>query len=271
MQRSKRTNLLLELEDFISNLENNFCPNLLNLGFSKKEIAEEVYSLLEYIRMEQPDKSEILASYWRKLYIENRMRDNSVKNEELSFATTLIFEIALVILASSENPIYTYEVTDYVLEAIQANDKNFQDKDIVEITNYLEPFEEKLTLWIDNVMNLPEEENVSLPEVYTQSDSPFAKYICLYSITEIIINCLHRLIESQTEPKEQLAPLKAAMEYSPKLVMHNVPVSVFNEEFKLSIAETTYNNWIKGHHGFSYKEGELSAYKEIFQFEIPQN
>lgn len=98
--------------------------------------------------------------------------------------------------------------------------------------------------------------------------SAFSQYIMLTKEVDIIIKCLHQLVDSQNSPKNQLAPIKAAIEYNPHLINSNLPLAVFNSEFNLNIAKSTYGNWIRGHHGSKYREDELKVYWDIFKHEI---
>lgn len=94
------------------------------------------------------------------------------------------------------------------------------------------------------------------------ADHPLAPYIRRGDKVDIILDWLRRAIMVQSTPKEQLAPIKAAMECHPQAVNRSLTFDVFNQEFGLTVSESSWDNWIKGHHGTKYADSELNDYEE---------
>lgn len=94
------------------------------------------------------------------------------------------------------------------------------------------------------------------------ADHPLAPYIRRGDKVDIILDWLHRAIMVQKSPKEQLAPIKAAMECRPQAVNRSLTFDVFNLEFGLTVSEGTWDNWINGHHGCKFDDSELNDYEE---------
>lgn len=119
-------------------------------------------------------------------------------------------------------------------------------------------------------------QNQSIESQKPQSDSPAInmqdhplwKYIVLNEKGQIIIECLTSLVKSRTHPKDQLAPIKAAMEYKPMLLSQDITIESINNEFGLQISQDTFNNWIKGYHNCKYDDSELEVFKENFDYQI---
>lgn len=99
-------------------------------------------------------------------------------------------------------------------------------------------------------------------------ESPLTQYVMLADKVDTIMVCLRRLVGSQSTPKEQLAPIKSAMEYSPRLLSNDITLDAINNEFGLNISDATFGNWIRGHRGYKYDENEFTVYWTIFDDQI---
>lgn len=91
-------------------------------------------------------------------------------------------------------------------------------------------------------------------------EHPLAPFIRKSDKVEAILDWLHRAIMGQQQAKDQIAPIKAAMDCKPQAVNSTLPFVVFNSEFHLEVTEGTWNNWIKGYHKAKYADGELDCY-----------
>lgn len=94
---------------------------------------------------------------------------------------------------------------------------------------------------------------------------PLVSYICRGDKVKEVLDWLHRHIIGQKTAKQQIAPIKAAMECKPKAVNDTLPVEVFNQEFGLTIAKDTWENWTRSYHSRVYTEGDLKDYKDELQ------
>lgn len=252
-------------------VENAFGSQLLNLELGQEELKKMVTSLLDTIRQQQADVEKDLSALWRKQYQEIRKKDISVADTERMLATSLVFGCAIVFLSCHSDAFYNYEVASYLREADAQNNVVGNEGRLRTLVDVIEPYEEALACWIEDYMKVTAADDNQTAQNNLQA-SAFSQYIMLTKEVDIIIKCLHQLVDSQNSPKNQLAPIKAAIEYKPHLINSNLPLEVFNSEFNLDIAKSTYGNWIRGHHGSTYREDELKVYWDIFKHEItPQN
>lgn len=102
-------------------------------------------------------------------------------------------------------------------------------------------------------------------------EHPIAEYIRRGDKVEVIIDWLHRAIKGKTSPKEQIAPIKAAMNCKPQAVNETLPFDVFIQEFKLSMSKDTWENWTRGYHSCVYTENDLKDYIAELQAIMNQN
>lgn len=116
-------------------------------------------------------------------------------------------------------------------------------------------------------------DNSEVNEFHDQyfKEHPIANYIRRGDKVDVIIDWLHRAINGQQTPKEQIAPIKAAMECKPKAVNDTLPFDVFNQEFGLTISKDTWENWTRSYHSRIYTEDELKDYKDELQEIMNQN
>jgi len=94
----------------------------------------------------------------------------------------------------------------------------------------------------------------------SEKEHPLSPFIRRSDKVDTILDWLHRAIMGQQQAKDQIAPIKAAMDCKPQAVNSTLPFDVFNSEFQLEVSEGTWNNWIKGHHKAKYADGELDCY-----------
>ena len=252
--------------DCLSEVETIFGSQLLNMDFGQIELNTEVCLLLDAVRKEQSCIEEKLPSLWRELFKKLRKRDSSIPDSERKLATSLVFDCVLVILSCSKDVFYSYELASCVRDADEQNNPDGCEERITMVLDALEPYEEELTGWIELFMEQTQMEEEDSYE--DQSQSPFAKFVMISDKVDEILKCLHQLVGSQSTPKDQLTPIKAAIEYKPRLISDDVTVKDFNDEFNLSISAGTFGNWIRGHHGTQYDDEDLKVYKEIFDDQI---
>lgn len=98
---------------------------------------------------------------------------------------------------------------------------------------------------------------------YDTSVHPLATYVMRVEKAEKIIEWMRHVIHAQTTVKDQLAPLKAALECEPKAIMFNVTVDAYNREFGLTISPAAFDDWIKGYHGKQYEEKDIADYIDV--------
>lgn len=263
MQVSKTLDKTL---DCLSEVEAAFGSQLLNMDFGQKELNAEVCLLLDAARKEQSGIEERLPSLWRELFKKLRKMDTSIPDSERKLATSLVFDCVLVILTCSSDVFYSYELSSCVRDADEQNNPDGCEERINMVLDALEPYEDELTGWIELYMEQTEKEKEDSSD--SQSQSPFAKFVMISDKVDEILRCLHQLVGSQSTPKDQLAPIKAAIEYKPRLISDDVTVQDINDEFKLSISAGTFGNWIRGHHGTQYDDEYLTVYKELFDDQI---
>lgn len=252
--------------DCLSEVEAAFGSQLLNMDFGQRELNAEVCLLLDAVRKEQSCIEEKLPSLWRELFKKLRKRDSSIPDSERKLATSLVFDSVLVILSCSNDVFYSYELASCIRDADEQNNPDGCEERINMVLDALEPYEDELMGWIELFMEQTEIENENTCD--EQLQSPFAKFVMISDKVDEILKCLHQLVGSQSTPKEQLAPIKAAIEYKPRLISDDVTVQDINDEFKLSISAGTFGNWIRGHHGTAYDAEDLKVYKEIFDDQI---
>lgn len=250
----------------LAEVEAAFGSQLLNMDFGQRELNAEVCLLLDAVRKEQSCIEEKFPSLWRELFKKLRKKDSSIPDSERKLATSLVFDCVLVILSCSKDVFYSYELASCVRDADEQNNPDGCEERITMVLDALEPYEDELTGWIELFMEQTEIENEDTCD--DQSQSPFAKFVMISDKVDEILKCLHQLVGSQSTPKDQLAPIKAAIEYKPRLISDDVTVKDINDEFNLSISAGTFGNWIRGHHGTQYDDEDLKVYKEIFDNQI---
>lgn len=253
------------LQALFLQIENVFGPQLLNIEFGHEELEEEVCLLLDKIRCEQADVEDQLPAIWRELHKKLRKKDPSVSDEERKLAVSLVFDCAIVLLSNSNDTFYNFEITSCLHDADAENNEIDCDNRIRKVLDVMESFADEVSLWVDNYMEQTSG-NEQTPEL--EDKSPLDQYILLFSRKADILTCLHQLVKSQITPKDQLAPIKAAMEYKPKMLADTITVDVINQEFGLNISEDTFKNWIKGNRGYQYTQDEILSYHEIFDDQI---
>lgn len=108
--------------------------------------------------------------------------------------------------------------------------------------------------------------NIDTPQdKKTPPEHPLTPYIRRGDKVTILLDWLHRAVDVQSQPKEQLAPIKAAMECRPQAISYTLPREVFNREFNLNISDDSWKDWIKSYHNKTYIHDdvdELKMYKE---------
>lgn len=252
--------------DCLSEVEAAFGSQLLNMDFGQRELNAEVCLLLDTLRQNPSGVEEKLPNLWRDLFKKLRKKDATTPDAERKLATSLVFDCVFVLLACSTDVFYCYELASCVRDADEQNNPNECEERIKQVLDALEPYEEEMTGWIELYMELKESDKEEIHE--EQSSSPFVKFVMISDKVDEIVRCLHQLVGSQSTPKEQLAPIKAAIEYKPRLISDDVTVKDINDEFNLSISAGTFGNWIRGHHGTQYDDEDLKVYKEIFDDQI---
>ncbi len=120
-----------------------------------------------------------------------------------------------------------------------------------------------LTMWYKEVLNYKAQRQ----QKQEKTTLSFREYIKRADKADEIVAFLHREIAIQKNPKDRLAPIKAAMvaeDSDGQIALdENLPYNLLIEEFeefdkskdpKYSLSVDTYKNWIKGNHGCSYIE-----------------
>lgn len=253
--------------DCLSEVEAAFGSQLLNMDFGQRELNAEVCLLLDAVRKEQSSIEEKLPSLWRELFKKLRKRDSSIPDSERKLATSLVFDSVLVILSCSNDVFYSYELASCIRDADEQNNPDGCEERINMVLDALEPYEDELMGWIELFMtetNL-EEEGESVDEQI----HPLSQYVQLANKAESIIGCLRQLVNGATkQAKKQLAPIKAAIDYSPRLISNDVTYEAIKEEFGIAFSEESFKNWIKSNRGYQYDEEELQPFWEIFDDQI---
>lgn len=255
------------ITDCLGEVEAVFGSQLLNMDFGPGELNAEVCRLLDTLRQDPSGIEVKLPAVWRELYKRLHKRDRSAPEAELKLATSLVFDCVCVLLMGSCDVFYNYELADYVRDADMQNNPDECVERIQSVLDALEPYAEELTQWIDQYMagaNLGTEGGCA-----DIAEHPISQYVQLADKAESIIQCLHQLVQGATrQAKKQLAPIKAAIDYSPRLISNDVTYEAIREEFGVAFSEDSFKNWIKGNRGNKYEEDELQPFWEIFDDQI---
>lgn len=253
--------------DCLSEVEAVFGSQLLNMDFGQRELNAEVCLLLDAVRKEQSCIEEKLPSLWRELFRKLRKRDSSIPDSERKLATSLVFGSAAVILSCSKDVFYSFELASCVHDADEQNNPDGCEERISMVLDALEPYEDELTGWIELFM--AETDLEAEGEIVDLQMHPLSQYVQLADKAESFIGCLRQLVNGATkQAKKQLAPIKAAIDYSPRLISNDVTYEVIKEEFGIAFSEESFKNWIKGNRGNKYEEDELQPFWEIFDDQI---
>lgn len=92
------------------------------------------------------------------------------------------------------------------------------------------------------------------------AEHPIASYVMDPSKIKEIVDWLHQNVKAGNKPKEQLAPIKAALDCKPKALNPNLTFEVVKQEFGLTMSQESYKNWINGNRGYDYDNSELEDY-----------
>lgn len=264
MQANKSQEITL---DCLGEVEAVFGSQLLNMDFGPRELNAEVCLLLATLRQDPMGSEERLPNLWRGLFRKLRKQDSSTPDVERKLATSLVFDCACILLSCSRDVFYSSELAQYVRDADEQNNPAACEERIKLVLDALEPYEKELTEWIDQYMT----GRIQSKEggIVDAQSHPIAQYIQLADRTSSIIQCLHQLVNGATpQAKNQLAPIKAAIDYSPRLISNDVTCEVIKEEFGIAFSEDSFKNWIKGNRGNKYEEDELQPFWDIFDDQI---
>lgn len=92
-------------------------------------------------------------------------------------------------------------------------------------------------------------------------EHPLAKYVTDKKKVKRIIDWLHKKIEKKKNPKDMLAPIKAALECDPP-ALNRITFKEMNQEFNINCSEETFKNWIFGYRDHKYSKDEIDPYIE---------
>lgn len=138
----------------------------------------------------------------------------------------------------------TYDVASLMLEEIEPTSQNQKYLDFVQ--PHVRHAYQRDVIGLADARPM---KSTEMPEIYN--------YILRIGMEEKVVTWLARNMFGQNTPKDLLAPLKAAMECTPKVINMNLPVELFNKTFNVQIAPDTYRNWIRGYSNRNYSEKEL--------------
>ncbi len=91
---------------------------------------------------------------------------------------------------------------------------------------------------------------------------PLASHVYLLNKAKDVISWLQNEVNTEARAKEQLAPIRAALDYP--VIRKETPYEVFKKELGLTVSEQSFKNWVKGSRPkeFSYETTDLSGYAD---------
>lgn len=89
---------------------------------------------------------------------------------------------------------------------------------------------------------------------------PLAPYVYVARKAEAVITWLKNEVNTEAKAKEQLAPIRAAFDYS--VIRKDAPFDTVKKELGLTVSEESFKNWVKGSRpkDFVYDDNDLSGY-----------
>lgn len=89
---------------------------------------------------------------------------------------------------------------------------------------------------------------------------PLAPYVYVASKAKAVITWLQNEVNTEAKAKEQLAPIRAAFDYS--VIRKDTPFDTVKKELGLTVSEESFKNWVKGSRpkDFVYDDNDLSGY-----------
>lgn len=89
---------------------------------------------------------------------------------------------------------------------------------------------------------------------------PLAPYVYLGNKAKAVITWLKNEVNTEAKAREQLAPIRAAIDYS--VIRKDAQFETFKKELGLTVSEESFKNWVRGSRPkeFVYEDTELSGY-----------
>lgn len=91
---------------------------------------------------------------------------------------------------------------------------------------------------------------------------PLAPYVYVATKAKAVISWLQNEVNTEAKAKEQLAPIRAAIDYS--VIRKDAPYETVKKELGLTVSEDSFKNWVKGSRPkeFFYEAADLSGYND---------
>ena len=127
-----------------------------------------------------------------------------------------------------------------------------------------------LDVFDDDVVKDPREsaEEHEAIQAYAK-EHPLAAYVFQANKAKEVISWLKKEINTAVKAKEQLAPVRAAIDYP--LIKKEAPFEIVRNELGLTVSEDSYRNWVKGvrPNDYAYEADDLTGYLEQIRDFMP--
>lgn len=120
-----------------------------------------------------------------------------------------------------------------------------------------------LNVFDDDVLKDPRESGEDDEEMLAYMRAhPLAQYVYVSSRAQAVIGWLKQEVNTEAKAKEQLAPIRAAMDYP--VIRKDAPFEALKRELGLTVSEDSFKNWVKGSRPkeFFYEAADLSGYND---------
>lgn len=120
-----------------------------------------------------------------------------------------------------------------------------------------------LNVFDDDVLKDPRESGEDDEEMLAYMRAhPLAQYVYVSNRAKTVIGWLKQEVNTEAKAKEQLAPIRAAMDYP--VIRKDAPFEALKRELGLTVSEDSFKNWVKGSRPkeFFYEAADLSGYND---------